>query len=136
MDAITMKMDTQCKELQFCPKQSTPDHNDDNIPMSREEEAKFMQTFYVLKKYLCSKQEVSFQDTQTDCIQDTAQRIISRRLKTCIDAERRCPTIKKLEVKQVEFKLGEDCWEIQARRSKYCRLKDEKVKVLSLLEDY
>ncbi|GKC65134.1 hypothetical protein Tco_1097732 [Tanacetum coccineum] len=39
------------------------------------------------------------------------------RLKTCIDAEQRCPTIKKLEVKQVEFKLGEDCWEIQEYRS-------------------
>ncbi|GJR87581.1 hypothetical protein Tco_0211592 [Tanacetum coccineum] len=29
------------------------------------------------------------------------------------DAEQRRPTIKKLEVKLVEFKLGEDCWEIQ-----------------------
>ncbi|GJZ91723.1 hypothetical protein Tco_0663788 [Tanacetum coccineum] len=35
---------------------------------------------------------------------------------TCIDAERRCPTIKKLEVKLVEFKLGENCWEIRVRR--------------------
>ncbi|GJV83058.1 hypothetical protein Tco_1522956, partial [Tanacetum coccineum] len=51
---------------------------------------------------------------------------------TCIDAEERCPTIKKLEVNPVEFKLEEDCWEIQVRRSKYCLLKDEKVKVLPL----
>ncbi|GKB34371.1 hypothetical protein Tco_0879313 [Tanacetum coccineum] len=36
------------------------------------------------------------------------------------DAEQRRPTIKKLEVKQVEFKLGEDCWDIQDKRSKYC----------------
>ncbi|GJT27938.1 hypothetical protein Tco_0908213 [Tanacetum coccineum] len=43
------------------------------------------------------------------------------------DAEQRRPTIKKLEVKQVEFKLGEDCWEIQVKRSKFCH---EKVKVL------
>ncbi|GJY91651.1 hypothetical protein Tco_0507433 [Tanacetum coccineum] len=33
------------------------------------------------------------------------------------DAEQRRPTIKKLEVKQVEFKLGEDCWEIQVKRT-------------------
>ncbi|GJR21399.1 hypothetical protein Tco_0969926 [Tanacetum coccineum] len=32
------------------------------------------------------------------------------------DAEQRRPTIKKLEVKQVEFKLGEDCWDIQDKR--------------------
>ncbi|GJR40463.1 hypothetical protein Tco_1216147 [Tanacetum coccineum] len=51
------------------------------------------------------------------------------------DAEQRRPTIKKLEVKQVEFKLGEDCWEIQVKRSKFCHEKikvllNEKVKVL------
>ncbi|GJS61568.1 hypothetical protein Tco_0656352 [Tanacetum coccineum] len=58
--------------------------------------------------------------TQTDCIQDTAQRMKLKRLKVSIatrtrqtDAEQRRPTIKKLEVKQVEFKLGEDCWDIQ-----------------------
>ncbi|GJZ58774.1 hypothetical protein Tco_0614590 [Tanacetum coccineum] len=68
-------------------------------------------------KSLCSKQAVS---TQTDCIQDTAQKMKLKRLKASIatmtrqtDAEQRRPTIKKLEVKQVEFKLGEDCWEIQ-----------------------
>ncbi|GJV01725.1 hypothetical protein Tco_1335294 [Tanacetum coccineum] len=61
------------------------------------------------------------------CIQDTAQKMKLKRLKASIatmtrqtDAEQGRPTIKKLEVKQVEFKLGEDCWEIQVKRSKYC----------------
>nr|GEY17805.1 hypothetical protein [Tanacetum cinerariifolium] len=44
MDAMTMKMDAQYKYFQSRLK-SNPDHNDDDIPMSREEEAKFMQTF-------------------------------------------------------------------------------------------
>ncbi|GJR44994.1 ribonuclease H-like domain-containing protein [Tanacetum coccineum] len=33
------------------------------------------------------------------------------------DAEQGRPTFKKLEVKQVEFKLGEDCWEIQVKKN-------------------
>ncbi|GJV65450.1 retrovirus-related pol polyprotein from transposon TNT 1-94 [Tanacetum coccineum] len=45
MDVMTMKMDAQYKELKSCLKQSTPNQNDDDIPMSQEEEAKFMQTF-------------------------------------------------------------------------------------------
>nr|GEZ19040.1 reverse transcriptase domain-containing protein [Tanacetum cinerariifolium] len=45
MDAMTIKMDAQYKELQSHAKQPTPDLDDDDIPMSREEEAKFMQTF-------------------------------------------------------------------------------------------
>ncbi|GJS99046.1 hypothetical protein Tco_0820216 [Tanacetum coccineum] len=45
MDAMTIKMDAQYKELQFNVKQPTPDLDDDDIPMSREEEAKFMKTF-------------------------------------------------------------------------------------------
>ncbi|GJU72539.1 reverse transcriptase domain-containing protein [Tanacetum coccineum] len=45
MDAMTMKMDAQYKEFQTHSKQPNPDHNDDDTPMSREEEAKFMQTF-------------------------------------------------------------------------------------------
>ncbi|GKB08007.1 zf-CCHC domain-containing protein [Tanacetum coccineum] len=80
----------------------------------------------ILKKCLCSKQEIVFQDTQTDCIQDTAQKMKLKRLKASIatmtrqtDAEQRRPTIKKLEVKQVEFKLGEDCWEIQCFIKEY-----------------
>ncbi|GKC12818.1 reverse transcriptase domain-containing protein [Tanacetum coccineum] len=45
MDAMTIKMDAQYKKLQSRAKQPTPDLNDDDIPMSREEEAKFMETF-------------------------------------------------------------------------------------------
>ncbi|GKF01418.1 hypothetical protein Tco_0028341 [Tanacetum coccineum] len=44
IDAMTMKMDARYKEFQSRSKPN-PDHNDDDIPMSREEEAKFMQTF-------------------------------------------------------------------------------------------
>ncbi|GJZ38504.1 serine/threonine protein kinase SRPK1 [Tanacetum coccineum] len=43
MDAITMKMDAQYKDFQSRSKQ--PNLDDDDIPMSRKEEAKFMQTF-------------------------------------------------------------------------------------------
>ncbi|GJU48712.1 reverse transcriptase domain-containing protein, partial [Tanacetum coccineum] len=45
MDAMTMKMDAQYKELQSRSKQPNPDHNDDDNPMSPEEETNFMQTF-------------------------------------------------------------------------------------------
>ncbi|GKA35491.1 reverse transcriptase domain-containing protein [Tanacetum coccineum] len=45
MDAMTLKIDAQYKELQSNAKKTKPDLNKDNIPMSREEEAKFMQTF-------------------------------------------------------------------------------------------
>ncbi|GJT75673.1 reverse transcriptase domain-containing protein [Tanacetum coccineum] len=45
MNAMTMKMDAQYKDFQSRSKQPNPDHNDDDIPMSHEEEAKFMQTF-------------------------------------------------------------------------------------------
>ncbi|GJW78838.1 reverse transcriptase domain-containing protein [Tanacetum coccineum] len=51
MDSMTMKIDAQYKELQSRAKQSTPDLNDDDIPMSREEEAKFMQTFRKTRFY-------------------------------------------------------------------------------------
>ncbi|GKA59939.1 hypothetical protein Tco_0759252, partial [Tanacetum coccineum] len=51
-DVITMKIDDQYKEIQTRTKcnhcggnNSTTDCNDDDTPMSREEEAKFMQTF-------------------------------------------------------------------------------------------
>ncbi|GKE02890.1 hypothetical protein Tco_1390873, partial [Tanacetum coccineum] len=43
MDAMTMKMGAQYKDFQSRSKQSNLD--DDDIPMSSEEEAKFMQTF-------------------------------------------------------------------------------------------
>ncbi|GJX67116.1 hypothetical protein Tco_0302843 [Tanacetum coccineum] len=45
MDAMTIKMDALYKELQSRAKQPTPDLDDDDIPISHEEEAKFMQTF-------------------------------------------------------------------------------------------
>ncbi|GJT84133.1 hypothetical protein Tco_1058475 [Tanacetum coccineum] len=45
MDAMTIKIDAQYKELQSHAKQPTPDLDNDDIPMSRKEEAKFMQTF-------------------------------------------------------------------------------------------
>ncbi|GJR57885.1 hypothetical protein Tco_1500047 [Tanacetum coccineum] len=45
MDALTIKMDTQYKELQSHAKLPTPDLDEDDMPMSREQEAKFMQTF-------------------------------------------------------------------------------------------
>ncbi|GJU80654.1 hypothetical protein Tco_1283019 [Tanacetum coccineum] len=43
MDSMTMKMDAQYKDFQSRSNKSNLD--DDDIPMSREEEAKFMQTF-------------------------------------------------------------------------------------------
>ncbi|GJU76424.1 hypothetical protein Tco_1273494 [Tanacetum coccineum] len=46
MDALTIKMDAQYKELQSCAKKPTPNLDEDDIPMSREKEAKFMQTFH------------------------------------------------------------------------------------------
>ncbi|GJR02701.1 reverse transcriptase domain-containing protein [Tanacetum coccineum] len=45
MDAMTLKMDAQYKELQTHSKKTKPDLDEDDITMSREEEAKFMQTF-------------------------------------------------------------------------------------------
>ncbi|GKC90905.1 hypothetical protein Tco_1151554, partial [Tanacetum coccineum] len=43
MDAMTIKMDARYKELQSRAKQPTSNLDDDDIPMSHEEEAKFMQ---------------------------------------------------------------------------------------------
>ncbi|GJX84188.1 hypothetical protein Tco_0334962 [Tanacetum coccineum] len=51
MDAMTIKMDAQYKELQSRAKQPTPDLNDDDMPMSREEEAKFLHTFRKTRFY-------------------------------------------------------------------------------------
>ncbi|GJR94216.1 hypothetical protein Tco_0266390 [Tanacetum coccineum] len=51
MDAMTIKMDAQYKELQSRAKKTTPDLDNDDIPMSREEEAKFMQTFRKTRLY-------------------------------------------------------------------------------------
>ncbi|GJY63967.1 hypothetical protein Tco_0465427 [Tanacetum coccineum] len=46
MDAMTLKMDAQYKELQTNAKKTKPDLDEDDISMSREEEAKFMQNFH------------------------------------------------------------------------------------------
>ncbi|GKF23510.1 hypothetical protein Tco_0075832 [Tanacetum coccineum] len=51
MDAMTLNMDAQYKELQSNAKKTKPDLNEDDIPMSREEEAKFMQTFRKTRFY-------------------------------------------------------------------------------------
>nr|GEZ17354.1 hypothetical protein [Tanacetum cinerariifolium] len=51
MNAMTIKIDAQYKELQSRMKQSTPDLDDDDMPMSREKEAKFMQTFRKARFY-------------------------------------------------------------------------------------
>nr|GEX30222.1 reverse transcriptase domain-containing protein [Tanacetum cinerariifolium] len=51
MDAMIMKIDAQYKELQSHPKQPTPDHNDDDTPVSRQEEEKFIQTFHRTRFY-------------------------------------------------------------------------------------
>ncbi|GJS12684.1 hypothetical protein Tco_0407156 [Tanacetum coccineum] len=51
MDAMTIKMDAQYKELQSRAKQPTLDLDDDDIPMSHKEEAKFMQTFRKTRFY-------------------------------------------------------------------------------------
>ncbi|GJY98887.1 hypothetical protein Tco_0516317 [Tanacetum coccineum] len=45
MDAMTLKMDAQYKEIQSNAKKTQPNLDEDDISMSREEEAKFMQTF-------------------------------------------------------------------------------------------
>ncbi|GJT11446.1 reverse transcriptase domain-containing protein [Tanacetum coccineum] len=45
MDAMTLKMDARYKELQSKAKKTKPDLDEDDVPMSREEDAKFMQTF-------------------------------------------------------------------------------------------
>ncbi|GKD84827.1 hypothetical protein Tco_1355981 [Tanacetum coccineum] len=51
MDAMTIKMDSQYKELPSCAKQPTLDLDDDDMPMSHEEEAKFMKTFCKTRFY-------------------------------------------------------------------------------------
>nr|GEV40536.1 DNA-directed DNA polymerase [Tanacetum cinerariifolium] len=48
MDAMTIKIDAQYKKLQY---RAEPDLDDDDMPMSREEEAKFMQTFSRMPNY-------------------------------------------------------------------------------------
>ncbi|GJW10723.1 hypothetical protein Tco_1576550 [Tanacetum coccineum] len=51
MDAMTLKIDAEYKELKTHAKKTKPDLDEDDIPMSREEEAKFMQTFRKTRFY-------------------------------------------------------------------------------------
>ncbi|GJX49101.1 hypothetical protein Tco_0275946 [Tanacetum coccineum] len=51
MDAMTMKMDAQYKEIQSRSNHSIADYNDDDTPMSHEDEAKYMQTFRRIRFY-------------------------------------------------------------------------------------
>nr|GFA72290.1 hypothetical protein [Tanacetum cinerariifolium] len=51
MDATTLKMDARYKELQSNAKKAKTNLNEGDIPMSREEEAKFMQTFRETRFY-------------------------------------------------------------------------------------
>nr|GEX84029.1 hypothetical protein [Tanacetum cinerariifolium] len=50
MDAMSLKMDAQYNELQSNTKKAKPDLDEDDISISREEEAKFMQTFLIRVK--------------------------------------------------------------------------------------
>ncbi|GJW34563.1 hypothetical protein Tco_0054595 [Tanacetum coccineum] len=67
MDTMTIKMDTRYKELQSRAKQPSLDLDDDDMPMSGEEEAKFMQTF------LAKNHQASIQNLKTkfDILADT-----------------------------------------------------------------
>ncbi|GJY18998.1 hypothetical protein Tco_0390489 [Tanacetum coccineum] len=51
MDAMTIKMDAQYKEIQSRAKKTTPDLDKDDMPMSHEEEAKFIRTFFIRVKH-------------------------------------------------------------------------------------
>ncbi|GJY22580.1 hypothetical protein Tco_0396238 [Tanacetum coccineum] len=51
MDAIAIKMDAQYKGLQSRAKKPTPNLDEDYMPMSHKEEAKFMQTFRKTRFY-------------------------------------------------------------------------------------
>ncbi|GJR66034.1 reverse transcriptase domain-containing protein [Tanacetum coccineum] len=49
MDAMTLRMDAQYKELQSRAKQPTPDLDDDHMPMSHKEEAKSCKLFLMIQ---------------------------------------------------------------------------------------
>ncbi|GJT94935.1 reverse transcriptase domain-containing protein [Tanacetum coccineum] len=51
MDAMTMKIDAQYKEMQSRSKHSIPKYDEDDKPMSPKAEAKFMQTFGCTRFY-------------------------------------------------------------------------------------
>ncbi|GJZ30362.1 reverse transcriptase domain-containing protein [Tanacetum coccineum] len=73
IDVMTMKIDAQYKELQSRAKQPTTNLDDDDIPMSREEEAKFMQTFYL------EKSSTNHRETSTPPAPKTAKQLATRR---------------------------------------------------------
>nr|GEY46394.1 reverse transcriptase domain-containing protein [Tanacetum cinerariifolium] len=66
MDAMTLKLDAQYKQLQSNAKKTKPDLDDDDTSMSREEEAKFMQTFYAQYKQLQSNAKKTKPDLDDD----------------------------------------------------------------------
>nr|GEU62529.1 reverse transcriptase domain-containing protein [Tanacetum cinerariifolium] len=50
MDVMTIKLDARYKELQSSAKKPIPNFDEDDMPMSREEKDKFMQTFLIQVK--------------------------------------------------------------------------------------
>ncbi|GKC46698.1 reverse transcriptase domain-containing protein, partial [Tanacetum coccineum] len=74
MDVMTIKMDAQYKELQSRAKQPTLDLDDNDIPMSREEEAKFMQTFCKTHFYNNYRDRDSNRDNWRSCGQNDYNR--------------------------------------------------------------
>nr|GEW26240.1 DNA-directed DNA polymerase [Tanacetum cinerariifolium] len=78
IDAMTIKKDAQCKELQSCAKQPTPDLEDDDISMSCKEEATFMQTFHKTRFYYDYRDRDSNRDNwhsngRNDCNRDNCR---------------------------------------------------------------
>ncbi|GKA70086.1 hypothetical protein Tco_0776150, partial [Tanacetum coccineum] len=73
MDAMTLKMDAQYKELQSNTKKTKPDLDEDDIPISREEEAKFMQTFRKTRFYndYSTKTQIAIIGVQTNRVVTT-----------------------------------------------------------------
>nr|GEV42572.1 reverse transcriptase domain-containing protein [Tanacetum cinerariifolium] len=69
MDAMTIKMGAQYKEFQSHTKQPTPDLEDDDKPMSYEEESKFIQTLPPFEKITINtdyKIKTSLEEPPTD----------------------------------------------------------------------
>ncbi|GJU27658.1 hypothetical protein Tco_1166279 [Tanacetum coccineum] len=62
VDSMTLKMDAQYKELQTHAKKTKTDLDEDDIPMYREEEAKFMQMF----RKTCLYNDYHYRDSNRD----------------------------------------------------------------------
>nr|GEW59095.1 reverse transcriptase domain-containing protein [Tanacetum cinerariifolium] len=69
MDAMTLKMDAHYKELQSNAKKAKHDLDEDDILISREEEAKFMQTFRKTRFYY----DYRDRDSNRDVIDETLE---------------------------------------------------------------